>query len=75
MGDSEYVRMVRSNRYKYIAYTSGIDAEMLFDLENDPRETKNLAVNPAMKEVIEQHRALLKKWIARTNDKFTFPAR
>jgi arylsulfatase A-like enzyme len=73
MGDTELVRMVRSERYKYVVYASSSDPEMLFDMNADPHETRNLARDPSMKSVIASHRALLKEWIAKTNDKFLFP--
>lgn len=41
--------MVRQGGYKYIAYV-GYEAE-LFDLENDPEETRNLAADPAYRSI------------------------
>lgn len=73
MGDSNYVRMIRSDRFKYIVYSSGEAPEMFFDLSLDPHETRNLAQDPAFKNEIESLRGVLKAWIADTKDKFIFP--
>jgi arylsulfatase A-like enzyme len=47
--------------------------EELYDLENDPHETKNLATDPAYAEVLAEHRAILDKWIADTDDQGQYP--
>ncbi|MCY4665468.1 MAG: sulfatase-like hydrolase/transferase [Acidimicrobiaceae bacterium] len=63
-------RMLRTRRYKYMAFTAGADAEMLFDLETDPLETVNLARSAGHEDVLAEHRALLTAWARRTNDPF-----
>jgi arylsulfatase A-like enzyme len=63
-------RMVRTQRYKYIVFSMGRNPEMLFDLKNDPGETKDLARNATMKDVLERHRKLLRGWIKETHDDF-----
>ncbi|MBA4149838.1 MAG: DUF4976 domain-containing protein [Verrucomicrobia bacterium] len=73
MGDGEYVRMVRSDRYKYVIYGDSSAPEMLFDLQSDPHETRNLAGDRSRRKVVATHRAMLKEWIAKTKDKFVFP--
>jgi arylsulfatase A-like enzyme len=40
-------RAVRSARYKYVHFSSGVNPELFFDLEADPGETRNLAGDPA----------------------------
>lgn len=45
---------VRSERYRYIRYHDG--SEELYDHDNDPHEWHNLAADPAMAAVLEQHR-------------------
>ena len=52
-------RTVRGARYKYSRWNDG--AEMLIDMENDPGERKNLAPDPTMASVLEEHRRLLTK--------------
>ena len=68
-------RMVRTQKYKYISFSTGKNPEMLFDLENDPDETKNLAYDPAMREEIKNHRGMLDHWVKRTGDDFNTPGR
>ena len=67
-------RMVRTQRYKYIAFSHGKNPEMLFDLVTDPGETNNLAGQPSKKAVLERHRNLLRLWIKQTDDQFNIPA-
>ena len=42
--------------------------EELYDLENDPHEIHNLAEDPAFQKELEEHRTMLKDWIAETGD-------
>lgn len=62
-------RMIRTQRYKYTRYLED-DGEELFDLQEDPGETKNQAGNPDYAEQLERHRRLLQDHIERTNDPF-----
>ena len=61
-------RMVRTDRYKYCVYSRGQRRESLVDLQNDPGEMKNLAADPACRDVLLQHRALLVQWGAEQHD-------
>ena len=63
-------RMIRSARYKYIAYDSGDPREQLFDMQDDPGETRNLAMNADQSEVLAEHRQYLRAWITWTEDTF-----
>ena len=63
-------RMLRTQRYKYIAFSEGQNAEMLFDLEEDPGETQNLALNADARRELDRHRALLRQWCMQTSDPF-----
>jgi len=69
--------MLRTNRYKHMVFpgppprlasgdagagTAGQSQEMLFDLETDPGEMKNLAGQTAFAAQIERHRNLLAEW-------------
>ena len=66
-------RMIRTARYKYIVFSHGQRPELLFDLETDPVETENLAYQPAYRETVTEHRALLRQEIEDTSDQFRFP--
>ena len=48
-------------------------AEELYDHENDPHETINLADNPEYQDVLHQHRRILEIWIKETDDKGQYP--
>ena len=65
-------RMLRTQRYKYIRFSEGQNAEMLFDLENDPGERENLVQKNEKSDVLDEHRALLHQWCAQTKDHFVF---
>ena len=52
-------RMIRSDRYKYCVYAHGQQREFLVDLQADPGETRNVATDPAFRQVLLQHRELL----------------
>jgi choline-sulfatase len=41
---------------------------MLFDLQKDPGETRNLAGDQAHSRLLAEHRKLLQEWMARTGD-------
>jgi len=61
-------RMVRTEKYKYNAFSHGEPREQLFDLENDPGEMHNLALDASYHSVIEEHRERLRKWCEETKD-------
>ena len=61
-------RMLRSDRYKYCVYTSGVIRESLVDLKTDPGEIKNLAGLPQFHKTLNQHRDYLKQWIVESKD-------
>ena len=61
-------RMLRTKRWKYIAFSDGERREMLFDLANDPLEMHDLARDSEQRAVLERHRELLRAWCARTGD-------
>lgn len=74
MGAECNTRMVRSSRYKYVVYATGKVTEMLFDLQADPGEMRNLAHEASLESVRESHRQMLREWIRKTDDCFTFPS-
>lgn len=65
-------RMLRSARFKYNAYSSGLRNEQFFDLKADPGEINNLINDPVYQEEIEKHRNMLSEWLEKTEDPFNF---
>jgi choline-sulfatase len=63
-----YQRMVRTDRWKLIRYPH-VGKTQLFDIENDPWETTNLAEDPKHKAMLDEMNAKLKAWMKRTGDK------
>ncbi len=55
-------QMLRSSRYKYIAYLDD-PTEQLFDLKDDPGETRNLAGDAACASVLQDHRDMHRQWV------------
>jgi len=55
-------RMVRSDTHKYMIYRRDTVVEHLFDMRNDPLETRDLADDPASVGVLQHHRDLLASW-------------
>ena len=45
-----------------------VDAEQLYDVVFDPNETRNLAVDPAHGQVLEEMRRRLQRWMESTRD-------
>lgn len=64
-------RMVRTADYKYNVYSKGEDNEQLFNLQNDPGESENMAGNPYYDQIIDDHRHFLKEWMDKTEDSFS----
>jgi hypothetical protein len=62
-------RMVRTERYKYSVFQFGTQRESLIDLEKDPGETVDLATDPAYRDVLLEHRDLLRAFAAERNDR------
>ena len=60
-------RMVRTDHFKYMLSTA--DEQAFFDLRVDPYEMKNRIADPALKEEIERHRAMLREWSASVGEK------
>ena len=54
-------RMVRTSRYKYIAYAKD-EVDQLFDMHEDPGETRNLSADPQYASVLKEHRERLIEW-------------
>ena len=63
-------RMVRTSDFKYVCYSTGANHEQLFDLTNDPGETRSLCSNRTYRAELEDHRQLLRDYIRATDDFF-----
>jgi len=66
--ESQNGRMIRTARFKYNVYDSGKHREQLINLKNDPGEMSNLAYDAEHKTILDEHRALLAKWVERAGD-------
>jgi len=62
-------RMLRTQRFKYTCYREE-QGEELYDLREDPGETRNLVAEPSARETLERHRRLLRDHLDRTADPF-----
>lgn len=47
--------------------------EELYDIAADPYQMNNLALDPAFKNILVEHRTVLEKWIKETDDKGQYP--
>jgi choline-sulfatase len=61
-------RSLRTRRYKYSIFEGSGQNEMLIDMEKDPGETTNLAVNPKFALVLADHRRRLRQRIEELGD-------
>jgi len=68
--ESRAGRMLRTRRYKYVIYASGTHREQLTDLTKDPGEMNNLAEDPHYRDVLNEHRRRLFRWVAKVKDPF-----
>ena len=66
VGENEGCRMVWTRRFMYAVYDHGQPREFLADLEHDPGEMVNLAVDPNYAAILSAHRALLRRGIRPT---------
>ena len=73
VAESQAGRMLRTARFKYNVYESGQHREQLIDLETDPGEMVNLAEVPEYKDVLNRHRARLRRWVEETGDRIAQP--
>ena len=68
--ENPWSKSIRWANWRLVHYPSdmfpGEDAGELYDLANDPNETKNLYLDPARRDTVEQGRRLLLEWLIRT---------
>lgn len=57
--------MVRTDKYKYVLYDTGLYREQLYDMSDNRLEMRNLAVENRYQEVLKAHRAMLAEWMER----------
>lgn len=62
-------RMIRTARYKYTHFLEG-GGEEIYDLEKDPGETRTLIDDPHYRMVLEQHRSMLRQYVAENADPY-----
>lgn len=55
--------MVRTPHYKYVLYDTGRNREMLYDMDTDRGEMRNLAIEKRYADIVRQHRELLYEWM------------
>lgn len=48
------VHAIRENRYKYVRYHGIWDIDELYDLQDDPRESRNLIFSPGHHDIVER---------------------
>ena len=61
-------RMLRTRQFKYCVYDTGECREQLFDMDADPGETRNLAVQSVHQDTLRQLRAAMAQWAEQTKD-------
>ena len=71
--ESKAGRMLRTDRFKYVVYQGGAHREQLIDLAEDPGEMVNLAEKPEYRDVLEEHRRGLRRWVETTGDAIAAP--
>lgn len=62
--ESELGKMIVTKQYKYAKFNTGDNNEQLYDLNNDPYETKNFLLDPAYDKTLQLHRNLLNKYMS-----------
>lgn len=55
--------MLRTADYKYVLYDKGKNREQLFDMRSDRLEKHNLATKKRYRNVLQEHRELLDRWM------------
>jgi uncharacterized sulfatase len=67
-GGLAYMRMVRNRQYKYVRHFKANQMDELYDLRDDPDETKNLANAPRLEAVRAELSAQIQKWMESIDD-------
>ena len=69
-GTEDAWRGVRTRRYMYARFES--KPWVLYDLENDPYEMRNIADNPASQPILRDMERRLAAWMSRTGDSWKY---
>ena len=67
--ESQISRMLCTDRWKYCVYYAGKDREQLNDRQKDPGEMVNLAPDPDYRDVLNEHRRRMYRWMRRVDDR------
>lgn len=70
---TRHARLLRDGRFKYNLYNKGARNEQLFDLLNDPGETKNLAYEATYQPVKARLKKNLTDWMMANRDHISLP--
>ena len=71
--ESYAARMLRTDRYKYVVYPGAEPREQLTDLEVDPGEMDNRALDPEYEAILLEHRRRLRRWVEERGDAIGAP--
>ena len=69
--ESYHGRSLRTPGFKYHLWSRGENREQLFDMVNDPGETRNLVDSPEYTDQLTKHRDLFAQWLERTDDTYS----
>ena len=56
--ETQFSRSINTGDWQYTLFDRGQNREQLYDLRNDPGQTRNHASDPANREVLEKHRQI-----------------
>ncbi len=68
--ESAKARMITNGRYKYIVYNMGKNPEMLFDLQSDPHETRNVINEDSYTDELNVLKLKLQEHLLKVGDDF-----
>lgn len=68
--ESYHGRSLRTPDCKYHLWSRGENREQLFDMVNDPGETRNLVNSPEYAGQLAKHRDLFAQWLEKTDDTY-----
>jgi arylsulfatase A-like enzyme len=69
------MRMVGSEKFKYVKFFRAAGRDEFYDLQADPYQQRNLAKDPASAPLREELESTLSAWMKGTGDAWTFNSR